>query len=615
MSAERERLLEVRDLQVRFKMGKKQTELVAVNNISYDLHAGEALAIVGESGSGKSVGVRALLGLTAENGKVTNGTALYKGEQNLLTMSQGRLNRLRGKDIAMVFQDAMQSLNPTLTLETQLIEHQIWHRLCDHTTARKRAIEMLGKMGIPKPEQRIHAYPFELSGGLRQRAMIAMAMVTNPVLLIADEPTTAVDVTLQRQILDLLADIKAEGTAMIMITHDLGVARDLCDRVEVMNNGEIVESTDMTNFLSNAQHPYSQKLLAATVEVGDVVDEPDNGDVKASGEDGPSDEAPVQSGSVQSGSVQNGSGEGGSTAPEPADVVLKAVSVSKTFHPKSGVVHAVRDVSLDLHRGETIGLVGESGSGKSTLARIFLDLIPVTDGVVEFGGKDLVQMKPAERQDLRHDMQAVFQNATGSLLPHYTVLDNVIEPLNIHHVGDPASRKARAKELLTKVGVDPKRGHQYPRQFSGGQQQRIATARALALDPEILVCDEPTSALDVSVQAQILDLFADLRSELGLTCLFISHNLAVIEKVSDRVAVMRHGWIVELAPTKELFNNPQHPYTRQLLNAVLPVRRDPQQFDNAVPEPTEDENSELVEIAPGHLVRQSIGAATEVPAA
>lgn len=595
MNAERERLLEVRDLEVRFKMGKKKPELVAVDHISYDLHVGEALAIVGESGSGKSVGVRALLGLTAENGKVTSGTALYKGEQDLLKMSQSRLNRLRGKDIAMVFQDAMQSLNPTLTLESQLIEHQIWHRLCDPKTARKRAIEMLGKMGIPKPEQRIHAYPFELSGGLRQRAMIAMAMVTNPVLLIADEPTTAVDVTLQRQILDLLAEIKAEGTAMIMITHDLGVARDLCDRVEVMNNGEIVESTGMTDFLSNAQHPYSQKLLSATVEVGDVVDEPEQIDLGGSNDTGPGEADPAE------------------TAPE--EVVLRAESVSKTFHPKSGVVHAVRDVSLDLHRGETVGLVGESGSGKSTLARIFLDLIQVTAGVVEFGGKDLVQMKAAERQGLRHDMQAVFQNATGSLLPHYSILDNVIEPLNIHHIGDPASRKARARELLAKVGVDPSRGHHYPRQFSGGQQQRIATARALALDPEILVCDEPTSALDVSVQAQILDLFADLRSELGLTCLFISHNLAVIEKVSDRVAVMRHGWIVELAPTKELFNNPQHPYTRQLLNAVLPVRRQPQQFDNAVPDPTEDENSELVEIAPGHLVRQSIDAATEVPAA
>ncbi|MGD7705198.1 ATP-binding cassette domain-containing protein [Microlunatus sp. Y2014] len=289
---------------------------------------------------------------------------------------------------------------------------------------------------------------------------------------------------------------------------------------------------------------------------------------------------------------------------EDAEVVMEAIGVSKVFHSKAGTIKAVNNVSLQLRRGETVGLVGESGSGKSTLARIFLDLISWNDGAVEFRGEAITDMSKQARKAVRRDMQAVFQNATGSLLPHYTALDNVIEPLIIHKIGQPAERKARARELLGKVGIDPDRGNHYPRQFSGGQQQRIAIARALAMDPEILVCDEPTSALDVSVQAQILALFQNLRHELSLTCLFISHNLGVIEKVSDRVAVMRHGWIVELAPTRELFNNPQHPYTRQLLNAVLPVRRESHSFEDALP-PAEQEGSELVDLGNGHLVRRS----------
>ena len=298
-------------------------------------------------------------------------------------------------------------------------------------------------------------------------------------------------------------------------------------------------------------------------------------------------------------SVENGPADA-----EGGEVIMRASGVNKVFRSKAGTIRAVNDVDLELRRGETVGLVGESGSGKSTLARIFLDLIPWTAGSVEFRGTEMAVMSKAQRKGVRREMQAVFQNATGSLLPHYSVIDNVIEPLIIHQMGEPGARRDKARDLLAKVGIDPDLGSHYPRQFSGGQQQRIAIARALAMDPEILVCDEPTSALDVSVQAQILALFQELRTELSLTCLFISHNLGVIEKVSDRVAVMRNGWIVELAPTRELFANPQHAYTRQLLNAVLPVRREARVFDDAVPGP-ESEEDQLVEFGPGHWVRRS----------
>lgn len=284
-------------------------------------------------------------------------------------------------------------------------------------------------------------------------------------------------------------------------------------------------------------------------------------------------------------------------------VIMRARGVSRVFHSKAGSITAVNKVDLDLRRGETVGLVGESGSGKSTLARIFLDLIPWTEGSVEFRGTELTAMAKSQRKAVRREMQAVFQNATGSLLPHYSAIDNVIEPLDIHKIGEPQTRRDKARDLLARVGIDPDLGNHYPRQFSGGQQQRIAIARALAMDPEILVCDEPTSALDVSVQAQILALFQKLRTELSLTCLFISHNLGVIEKVSDRVAVMRNGWMVELAPTRELFANPQHPYTRQLLNAVLPVRREPRTFDDAVP-PTDFADHVLVDLGGDHWVRR-----------
>jgi len=590
-----ESLLVVEDLAVHFRTGKRREPIKAVDGISYELNEGEALAIVGESGSGKSVSVRALLGLVAEGGSVASGTARYRGE-DLLRMPRRRMQRIRGLDIAMVFQDAMQSLNPTLTLEQQLVEHQLWHRLCDRLTARERSIEMLGKMGIPQPERRIKAFPFQLSGGLRQRAMIAMAMVTDPKILVADEPTTAVDVTLQRQILDLLAQIKEQGTSIIMITHDLGVAKDLCDRVAVMYHGKIVEQATMEKFIVDAQDPYSQSLLAATIEVGDVVES-----ISVEPAPGPSDDGAKSDG----GSTISAADEPDADATaesDPAVVTMRAEGVSRVFHSKAGTVRAVNDVSLDLRRGETVGLVGESGSGKSTLARIFLDLIGWSQGSVQFEGANVATMPGRERKAIRREMQAVFQNATGSLLPHYSAIDNVIEPLNIHRIGGPAGRRKRAIELLLRVGIPEDRINHYPRQFSGGQQQRIEIARALAMDPEILVCDEPTSALDVSVQAQILELFSDLRTEMNLTCLFISHNLAVIEKVSDRVAVMRQGWIVELARTADLFGDPRHPYTRQLLNAVLPVKRESVVLDNAVPLP-EHEGTSLVEVGPDHWVR------------
>lgn len=564
-------LLSVRDLDVAFRT--RAGVKVPAARMSMDVAANGSVAVVGESGSGKTVSMRAMLGLLPDTA-VVSGQALFDGH-DLLAMSAPDLRRVRGPGIGMVFQNAMSALNPTRTLKVQLTEHLRWHGICDRREAHRRAIEALDRVGIPEPARRIRMYPFQLSGGMRQRAMIAMAIVAGPRLLIADEPTTAVDVTIQRQVLDVLQRLRDEdGMSVVMITHDLGVARYFCDDIVVMKDGKMVDAAPMAEFIAAPRHPYSRHLLDAAP---DIEIRPDTGqpprDVIASGD----------------------------RAPDDAEDLVQARDLVKIFHGRGGDVCAVDDVSITIRAGEVVGVVGESGSGKSTLARLLMRLIEPSAGSVTFDGQDFLAAGRSDLLALRRRAQMVFQNPYGSLLPHVTVVANVSEPLRVHRVGSREQRRDRALELLELVGIPVHRADQYPRQFSGGQQQRIAIARALALDPALLVCDEPTSALDVSIQAQILDLLGDLRERLDLSMLFITHNLAVAQRLCDRVVVMASGHVVESGPTSEVFARPRHAYTTSLLGAVLPVRSDPLPWHPSTKVDTG--SGDLVEVAPGHWAR------------
>ncbi|WP_166354151.1 ABC transporter ATP-binding protein [Phytoactinopolyspora limicola] len=580
-------LLSVSDLRVSFTKPRSAHSTEVVAGLSMSVPAGGSVAIVGESGSGKTVSMRAMLGVLPDTAHVT-GEALFEG-RNLVGMPEPDLRRIRGTGIGMIFQNAMSALNPTRTLKVQLTEHLRWHGIASGAEARRRAVDALDRVGIPDPERRIRMYPFQLSGGQRQRAMIAMAIVAGPKLLIADEPTTALDVTVQRQVLDLLQDLRRDGLAIVMITHDLGVARYLCDDIVVMRHGQVVENASMRSFISAAQHGYSQHLLDTALDVTTAVGENDI------------DDDPVEDVTATTALAHPSPGVGGDQAE-----LLVVRDLAKVFHGRGGDVTAVTDLSLTIPRGETIGVIGESGSGKSTLARLITRLTEPTAGDITFGGTDVLRLSGKRLKAWRRQVQMVFQNPYGSLLPHQTVAANVVEPLRVHKVGTKAWRRERALELLTMVGIPESRADQYPRQFSGGQQQRVAIARALALEPALLVCDEPTSALDVSIQAQVLELLQDLKERLGLSMLFITHNLAVAQRLCDRAIVMANGCVVEVASTDTLFTRPQHPYTQALLAAVLPIRAElpPRSGVTAALDrvPVEQEG-DLVEITAGHWVR------------
>lgn len=564
-------VLSVDDLRVTFRT-RSGREHNAVDGLSVELPATGAVAVVGESGSGKTVSMRALLRLLPSTAHVS-GNAWFAG-QDLIGLPADKLRGISGHRIGMVFQNAMEAFNPTLTLKRQLTEHLRWHNLCNRKEAFERAVDTLDRVGIPEPARRVRMYPFQLSGGMLQRAMIAMAIIGGPELLIADEPTTAMDVTVQRQVLDLLRDLReTDGLSMIMITHDLGVAKYTCDDVVVMRDGRVVETGAMADFAESASQPYSRELLDAALDV----------DTTSSSEEHSSTPAD------------------GAAAADPT--LLQASDVSKIFHGTGGAVHAVDGVDLRINAGEAIGVVGESGSGKSTLARLLLRLLDTSSGEISFQGIDLIAAESGQLRQMRSSVQMVFQNPYGSLLPHLSVAANVAEPLRVHRVGTSRQRRDRAVELLETVGIPSQRRNHYPRQLSGGQQQRVAIARALALEPRLLVCDEPTSALDVSIQADILRLLADLRQRLNLSMLFITHNLAVAQQLCDRIIVMARGRIVETAPTATLFSRPAHAYTRELLAAVLPVHGEPLALQ---PASTADiESAALTEISPGHWVRQT----------
>ncbi|WP_296105044.1 ABC transporter ATP-binding protein [uncultured Agrobacterium sp.] len=518
-----EHLLEVRNLSVEFHTVNGVVK--AVRDISYHVDRGETLAILGESGSGKSVSSSAVMNLIdMPPGRITSGQILLDGV-DLLTMPPAQRREINGRRIAMIFQDPLSHLNPVYTVGWQIREALTTHGT-DDAKAKAEALRLLGRVGIPSPETSLEKYPHEFSGGQRQRVMIAMALALRPDILIADEPTTALDVTVQAEVLALLKELQQEtGMAVLIITHDLGVVAEIADRVVVMEKGVLVESGTVRDVYKNPQHAYTKKLIAA---------------------------AP---------------GKGEMHAPLPgAEPVLKVRNVRKTY----GAFEALKGVSFDLMAGETMAVVGESGSGKSTLARILLRLDEPDSGEAFWKGRDLFTLSPAELYKLRRDLQMVFQDPTQSLNPRMTVYQLISEAWVIHPDILPKTKwRERVAELLTQVGLGPEHMGRYPHQFSGGQRQRIAIARALALEPQLIICDEAVSALDVSVQAQVIALLDKLRKQMGIAFIFIAHDLPVVRDFADHVMVMQRGEVVEIGTVREIFETPRQPYTQALLAAGL----------------------------------------------
>jgi peptide/nickel transport system ATP-binding protein len=531
-------LLEVQGLAVEFHTAGGAVH--AVRGVDWHVDGGEVLAILGESGSGKSVSAAAVMNLIdSPPGYVTAGRILYRG-QDLLTMPAEARRGINGRKIAMIFQDPLAHLNPVYSVGWQIAETMTAHGAASGAQARARAIELLRRVGIPEPERRVADYPHQFSGGQRQRVMIAIALALRPELLIADEPTTALDVTVQAQILALLQELQAEtGMGLILITHDLGVVAELADRVAVMHDGRIVETGPVRRVYRTPEHPYTRRLMAAIP-----------------------------------GRTGRAGASGSAAAAEPP--LLCVGGLAKHYEVTTGLlrrrtgttVRAVDSVSFDLHAGETLGLVGESGSGKSTLVRALLRLEEPTAGSAHYRGRDVFALPPRQLLQLRRRIQVVFQDPYASLNPRMTVAGIIAEPWSIHRDVLPKRQwPGRVCELLEQVGLAPEHARRYPHQFSGGQRQRIAIARALALQPEVIICDEAVSALDVSIQAQVIALLAELRRTFGLAYIFIAHDLPVVRHFADRVMVMHRGRIVEQGPTEEIFERPQHPYTRALLAA------------------------------------------------
>ncbi len=549
-------LLSVESLRVSFS-GSNRQRIDAVRGVSFTLAAQQTLALVGESGSGKSVTATSILRLLPKTANIASDSRIDFTGRDLLKLAEPEIRAIRGKDISMVFQDPMSSLNPVFTVGAQIAESLQLHMGLSKRQALERSVELLNEVGIPRPELRISSHPHELSGGQQQRVMIALAIACQPKLLIADEPTTALDVTVQKQILELLLRLREQhGMAILFITHDLGLVREVADHVVVMQQGEIREQNSTAQLFAAPQHPYTKALMACRPRLDvrpmrlPVVDDFMSGN-------------PV---------VESGQRARGTTAQDA--VVLEVKGLQKTFRLKTGLfshenINAVSDVSFQLPRGKTLGIVGESGSGKSTTALTLLRLIKSSGGEVWFDGKDLLSLSEADMLVYRRRIQIVFQNPYASLNPRFTVAQLLLEPLQIHKVGvDTAERLQIAGAMLQRVGLPEAALHRYPHEFSGGQRQRIAIARCLVVRPEVLILDEAVSALDVSVQAQVLNLLQDLQDEFGLSYIFVSHDLSVVKHISDRVLVMQQGRVVEMADSDALYRNPQTDYTRALLAAI-----------------------------------------------
>jgi microcin C transport system ATP-binding protein len=527
-----EPILSVRGFSVEFP--SHDGTVAAVRGVSFDIMQGEILALVGESGSGKSVTALSILGLLPPGSRARAGGSIrYRGE-DLVGARQSTVRKLRGNRIGMIFQEPMTSLNPIHQIGQQLIEALRIHQPASHGILTSKAVDVLRQVGIPDPERRMASYPHELSGGQRQRVMIAMAIANQPDLLIADEPTTALDVTVQAQILDLLREMRGRlGMAILLITHDLGIVRAMADRVAVMRAGEIVETADAATLFAEPKHPYTQMLLAAEPKGPPLPGQPDGVEILR--------------------------GRG---------VQVRFPIRSGVFRRVTGHVQAVDGIDLDVRAGETLGVVGESGSGKTTLGLALLRLLQ-SDGAISFQGQDLASLKPREMRELRRQMQIVFQDPYGSLSPRMTVGDIIGEGLRAHRVATASERDQLVREALEEVGLDPEMRHRYPHEFSGGQRQRIAIARAMVLRPKLVILDEPTSALDRSVQAQIVDLLRDLQARHGLAYVFISHDLRVVRALASEVLVMKNGKVVEQGPAERIFTAPREDYTKALLAAAL----------------------------------------------
>ena len=592
-------ILEVKNLDVRFST--PDGEVHAVKNVNFRIDEGECLGVVGESGSGKSQLFLSTLGLLAGNGRAT-GSVLYRGKE-IMGLPDRQLNELRGSKITMIFQDPLTSLTPHMTVGAQLIETLCVHRRVQTEEAERRVLETLELVRIPEAMQRMRQYPHELSGGMRQRVMIAMATLCGPDLLIADEPTTALDVTVQAQILDIMRDLKNElKTAIAIVSHDMGVIAGLADYVQVMRHGEIVETGKVDRIFYTPQHSYTKMLLDAMPRI----DKPDRR---------------------------------GHLAPLPdnAKTLLDVRDLKVHFPVKTGgmfakkkPLRAVDGVSFTLREGETLGVVGESGCGKSTLARAVLKLLPQTDGAVVWCGRDLGPMQREEIRKLREELQIVFQDPLASLDPRMTIGQSIAEPLRTLRSGlSRRDVRAQVSEMMERVGLDPAWINRYPHEFSGGQNQRVGIARAMIVKPRLVICDEAVSALDVSIQAQIVDLSVRLQAEFGMSLIFISHDLSVVRQVSHRVMVLYLGRVVEFAGRDAIYENPRHPYTQALISAV-PVpdpkleRAKPRaKIAIDLPSPLDTRaqltflkskviddpdaaqyRPQLIEVAPGHLVAE-----------
>jgi glutathione transport system ATP-binding protein len=603
-----QRVLAVSALSVRFATSERTVD--AVRDLSFHVDRGETLAIVGESGSGKSVTSLALMRLVEHGGgRIIGGSAFLRrrGGQvlDVARATQAQMRDVRGADVAMIFQEPMTSLNPVFTAGEQIAESIRVHQGMDRAGARAEALRMLELVRIPEARNVLDRFPHQLSGGMRQRVMIAMALSCKPQLLIADEPTTALDVTIQAQILQLIRQLQDEmHMGVIFITHDMGVVAEVADRVLVMYRGDKVEEGASEQLFAAPQHAYTRALLSAVPKLGAMqgTDLPRPFDLlRVDGTTTMGESTPVD------------------TRPADARPILRVKNLITRFDLRSGLlnrvtrrVHAVEQVSFDLYPGETLALVGESGCGKSTTGRSLLRLVESQSGAIEFGGRNILDLPRSEVQALRRDIQFIFQDPFASLDPRLTVGFSIMEPLLVHRIGTREEAQARVDWLLEKVGLPREHAQRYPHEFSGGQRQRIAIARALALNPKVVVADESVSALDVSIQAQIVNLMLDLQRELGVAFLFISHDMAVVERISHRVAVMYLGRIVEIGPRRAIFENPQHPYTRKLMAAVPiadPARRHLKRalLEGEIPSPIRPVGDEpvvppMVQVGPGHFV-------------
>ncbi|MFV0334056.1 MAG: ABC transporter ATP-binding protein [Tropicimonas sp.] len=567
MNIRSEPVLSVRDLAVTFPTEEGPRKLL--HEVSFEVSAGETLAIVGESGSGKSITAMSIMRLIGGgDGACIDGSVRLDG-QELLGLSETAMQSVRGNKVAMIFQEPMTSLNPVMTIGAQISETLITHGMADRTSAREQAVALLEKVRIPAAAQRYDDYPSQMSGGMRQRVMIAMALACRPRLLIADEPTTALDVTIQAQILALIKLLQQEEQmGVLFITHDMGVVAEIADRTAVMNQGRIVEAGPTEQIFARPEEGYTRMLLASVPHLGSMAGiatprrfpdiDPETGTVTSDGRDMP----PLDAGGAPILTVKN--------------MVTRFEMRGGLFNRLKGRVHAVENISFNLRAGETLSLVGESGCGKSTSGRSILGLTGVDSGEIWLRGRDLTTLSLEEMRRERRHMQMIYQDPFASLDPRMTVGQAVAEPLQIHRIGNAASRRDKVAGLLQKVGLPEDAAERFPHEFSGGQRQRICIARALALEPDFIVADESVSALDVSVKAQIINLMMDLQESLKLAYLFISHDMAVVERISHRVAIMYLGEIVEIGPREAIFSNPQHPYTRRLLAAVPvpdPARR------------------------------------------